>query len=192
MIGNKEKAQKYSVYIRRFQKAKSEKFYLEAMWILYAILEDRTSAFLYHIGFTQEENRNKVTGRKYIKNDIKKILNITTQRTYGLKGLSSKLKNIKEVVEWSKSAEQTTSFQIYLCKNLAKIDTEDFWENINYLDIVWRDKRNMLTHALFSSKEVSEDQLLELIDNGFQAIRKLDQTIAILKKGNIRKKFNIV
>ena len=28
--------------------------------------------------------------------------------------------------------------------------------------------------------------------NGFQAIRKLDQTIAILKKGNIRKKFNIV
>ena len=162
------------------------------MWILYAILEDRTSAFLYHIGFTQEENRNKVTGRKYIKNDIKKILNITTQRTYGLKGLSSKLKNIKEVVEWSKSAEQTTSFQIYLCKNLAKIDTEDFWENINYLDIVWRDKRNMLTHALFSSKEVSEDQLLELIDNGFQAIRKLDQTIAILKKGNIRKKFNIV
>ncbi|MBQ8428880.1 MAG: hypothetical protein IJX30_02165 [Clostridia bacterium] len=191
MISNQEKAQKYSTYIKRFQKAKEQKFYLEAMWILYAIIEDRTSAFLYHIGFTQEENRNKVTGRKAIKKDVREILDITTQRSYGFKGLSSKLKNIKTILEWAQNVEPTTPFQEYLKKRLSQINTEEFWLNINYLDNVWRDKRNMLTHTLFSCKEISEEQLVELLNTGFQSIRQFDQSVKVLKKVNIRKKFNI-
>ena len=49
VANNKEKYVTYQVYMQRFKKAKESEFYLECLWILYAMVEDRTSAFLLQI-----------------------------------------------------------------------------------------------------------------------------------------------
>ena len=64
---NQEKAKNYRFNMMRFQKAKKEGFYLEATWILYAMLEDRLSSLLYHLGVTAEDDRSEVTHSKAIR-----------------------------------------------------------------------------------------------------------------------------
>lgn len=61
---NIEKGLSYKENFKRNNKAKASVFHLECLWILYAILEDRTSAFLYYLGFTSDEKRSSATGRK--------------------------------------------------------------------------------------------------------------------------------
>ena len=74
---NKEKGVSYKENFKRYNKAKASEFYLECLWILYAMLEDRSSAFLYYLGFTKSSNRNSVTTSKKIKPQVRQILNIT-------------------------------------------------------------------------------------------------------------------
>ncbi len=64
---NNEKGISYKENLKRYGKADKSGFYLECLWILYAMLEDRTSAFLYYLGFTSNQNREAVTGSKKIK-----------------------------------------------------------------------------------------------------------------------------
>ena len=71
---NQEKGLSYKENFKRYKKAKASEFYLECIWILYAMIEDRTSSFLYYIGFTSEKNRSSVTGTKKIKKEIRKVI----------------------------------------------------------------------------------------------------------------------
>lgn len=190
---NQEKAQKYTLYIKRFNKAVANEFYLEAMWILYAMIEDRTSAFLYHIGFTSEKNRNKITSKSFIKKEIRGILQLQGKGKIYLKSLSNKFCYIKQVFDWAKNVVALGDFQKDLKGKILKIITEEFSDNVNYLNNVWRNKRNVLTHSLFTTANMKEGELACLVEQGYMAIRIFDKMISQLKKGvNIREKFRIL
>ncbi len=192
---NKEKGVSYKENFKRYNKAKASEFYLECLWILYAMIEDRTSSFLYYIGFTSEKNRSSVTGTKKIKKEIREILEIKQQNAkYRFNTLSGKLTRIKELLMWcSKEHETLTDYQKALIKTLKPVaDSSDFKNALNYLESEWRDKRNQLTHSLFNKNPNAVfAELLPLVENGYTAARKLDATIREIKKASIRLKFKI-
>ena len=192
---NKEKGNSYKENFKRYNKAKASEFYLECLWILYAMIEDRTSSFLYYIGFTSEKNRSSITGTKKIKKEIREILKMEQPNAkYKFDTISGKLTRIKELLAWCKKEhELPTDYQKALARTLQPIaNSYDFENALNYLESEWRDKRNQLTHSLFNKKsDAVLAELLPLVENGYTAARQLDATIREIKKAGIRAKFKI-
>ncbi len=60
----KEKEQAYKVNYARYNKAIKEEFYLEALVIGYAIIEDRLVSFLHHCGIISRDNEKLSVNRK--------------------------------------------------------------------------------------------------------------------------------
>lgn len=192
---NQEKGLSYKENFKRYNKAKASEFYLECIWILYAMIEDRTSSFLYYIGFTSEKNRSSVTGTKKIKKEIRDVLVMEQPNAkYKFDTLSGKLTRIKELLVWSKMEHETLSdYQQALVKALQLVaDSLEFENALNYLESEWRDKRNQLTHSLFNKNpDAVLTELLPLVENGYTAARQLDAGIREIKKSGIRIKFKI-
>lgn len=196
VANNKEKYVTYQVYMQRFKKAKESEFYLECLWILYAMIEDRTSAFLYHIGFTAEQKRSAVTGSNKIKKDIREIFGLEDNKNikYKFDTLRGKLNRIEELLKWCEVEHETLSnFQ----KNLVEImlpiaESSEFRDTLNYLELEWRDKRNQLIHTLFNKNSAAVTaELCQLVEEGYIAVRKLDDAVKKVKKYPIRSKFKI-
>lgn len=195
VAGNQEKGLSYKENFKRYNKAKVSEFYLECIWILYAMIEDRTSSFLYYIGFTSEKNRSSVTGTKKIKEEIRDVL-VMEQRNakYKFDTLSGKLTRIKELLTWcKKDHEDLSDYQKAMVKALQPVaDNLEFNKALNYLETEWRDKRNQLTHSLFNKDPGAVvAELLPMVENGYVAARQLDATIREIKKSAIRSKFKI-
>ncbi|MBE5965153.1 MAG: hypothetical protein E7252_09610 [Lachnospira sp.] len=192
---NKEKALSYRENFKRYNKAKNSEFYLECLWILYAMLEDRTSAFLYYLGFTSDSKRTSVTGCKRIKTQIRQIFKMNeTNNRYQFDTMFGKISRMNEIIDWSlKDSEGTTDYQNAVksaVENISK--NNDFLETLKYLNTEWRDKRNQLTHALFNKRpEMVNNELKSLVDKGYTAVRDLDNAVAKLKKEKIRRRFKI-
>ena len=159
------------------------------------MIEDRTSSFLYYIGFTSEKNRSSVTGTKKIKKEIRDVLVMEQPNAkYKFDTLSGKLTRIKELLIWcKKDHEDLSDYQKVLVKALQPVaDNSEFNEALNYLETEWRDKRNQLTHSLFNKDPGAVvAELLPMVENGYVAARQLDATIREIKKSGIRSKFKI-
>lgn len=192
---NQEKGLSYKENFKRYNKAKASEFYLECIWILYAMIEDRTSSFLYYIGFTSEKKRSSVTGTKKIKKEIRDVLVMEQPNAkYKFDTLSGKLTRIKELLIWcKKDHEDLSDYQKALVKALQPVaDNLEFNKALNYLETEWRDKRNQLTHSLFNKDPGAVvAELLPMVENGYVAARQLDATIREIKKSAIRSKFKI-
>lgn len=192
---NQEKGLSYKENFKRYNKAKASEFYLECIWILYAMIEDRTSSFLYYIGFTSEKKRSSVTGTKKIKKEIRDVLVMEQPNAkYKFDTLSGKLTRIKELLIWcKKDHEDLSDYQKALVKALQPVaDNLEFNKALNYLETEWRDKRNQLTHSLFNKDPGAVvAELLPMVENGYVAARQLDATIREIKKSTIRSKFKI-
>ena len=192
---NVEKGLSYSKNLKRYKKAKNEKFYLECLWILYAMLEDRSSAFLYYLGFTSDKKRMSATGTKKIKKQIRQILQMVEKNDkYKFDTISGKLSRMADVIAWSKTVDNDISdYQAAIKKAVENLSyNEDFIDALTYLNGEWRDKRNQLTHSLFNKDPDSAiAELKLLIEKGYIAVRILDNAVAELKKARIRNQFKI-
>lgn len=192
---NKEKGISYKENFKRYNKAKASKFYLECLWILYAMIEDRTSSLLYFIGLTSERKRSTATGTRKIKNEIREIFGMEQANAkYKFDTISGKLSRIQELLVWCKLEHETLSdYQKVLVKVLIPIaNAAEFNAALKYLESEWHDKRNQLTHSLFNKNpDAVLAELLPLVENGYTAARQLDAQIREIKKANIRAKFKI-
>lgn len=192
---NKEKGNSYRENLKRFNKANASGFYLECLWILYAMLEDRTSSFLYYLGFTSSRNRNTATGSKKIKKEIRQIYNIVDSNAkYKFNTISGKLSRIEEFISWGTQAGSFVSDYQNAVKTAAlKVDSDtELRETLTYLNNEWRDKRNQLTHSLFNKDPNAVImELKDLVEKGYIAVRILDNAVAQLKKEKIRDRFKI-
>ena len=193
---NKEKELTYRNYIKRFNDARRSKFYLEALWVLYAMLEDRTSSLIYYLGFTSNDDRNAVTRSSKIRKQIREIFNMQKSTDkYGFNTFSGKLKRIKRFIDWSKiDNESKYDFMIAIKKIAIKLaKKEEFIKYLDYLNDEWRIKRNQLTHSLFNkNSEAVYAELELLVDYGFQAARCIDKIVTQIKKIKIRETFRIL
>ena len=191
---NSEKGETITKLIKKYNLAYKNEFYFECLWILYTIIEDRTSAFFYHLGFVNGDNRNKVTGSKY-KQDVRTILNMNIDDTrYGFDKLSGKLNNIEKVINWSFSGENASNlYQKDIKRIITKYaEYDDIQSTINYLQEDWRNIRNELTHGLCRKNMDSvNSNIKELIDNGYISIRKIDKLVSGISRNHLRKKYKI-
>ncbi len=191
---NKEKQRAFAVNMARYKKAYNQGFYLECMWILYALLEDRSSAFFYHLGFVGKNNRSKVTGTKVAKNALKEIFGISGKNPkYGFNNLGGKLGRMLELLDWAKNGDADNKYKLAVKTAVLKLgETDDFEGAVRYLNDNWRDMRNQLTHALLTSDPYRSYAEIEAnLEGTYNAIRILDKAVAALGRQKIRDKFNI-
>ena len=194
--GNADKYDSYKLLMARYKKAARQGFYFEMLWILYAMFEDRTSAFLYYMGFVTED-RKKAVGAKNIQQSMRGVLKLVDKATFDFGTLYGKTLTIKKAVSWAKNTPASDDYQkeLKLLLNRKAINSPEFLQCLDGIDY-WRDKRNGLTHALFSihSYETAKE-LQPLAEQGYKLARTLDNAVGALRKrdrqNSIRENFNI-
>lgn len=195
VVNNTGKGLSFKENFKRYNKAKASEFYLECLWILYAMLEDRTSAFLYYLGFTKSNNRRFITESKKIKPQVRQILNMTgSNAKYKFDTISGKFTRILDIIEWShRENDILTDYQLVIRDAIVKIQTTtELVDALIYLNGEWRDKRNQLTHSLFNKEpQIVISELKLLVENGYLAARVLDRAVTQLKREKIREQFKL-
>ena len=194
--GNADKYDAYKILMARYKKAKQQDFFFEMLWILYAMFEDRTSAFLYYIGFVTEDRR-KVVGAKDIQKSIRGVLQLGEKANFDFGTLYGKTVTIRKATEWMKNTPASDEYQkeLKILLNRKAINSPEFLQCLDDIDF-WRDKRNGLTHALFSvhSYETAKE-LKPLAEQGYQLARTLDNAVSALRmrdrQNSIRDKFEL-
>ncbi len=187
----KEKEMAFRHNMIKYKKAYSCECYLEALWITYSMIEDRTSAFLYYCGFTYAKSKTRVTPSKGIKKSIRKILKMDAIKDkYHFDKLDYKLKAISKIINWNESDEPENDYESILKQRIQKIDC-----NKELLTEIgdWKDRRNELIHALFNKNvDDADEQTKKLVDDGYKYMRAIDNCVKSLKRGkNIRQRFHI-
>lgn len=192
---NQEKYDTYHAQMDRLKLARDQGFFLEAIFILYAMLEDRLSSFLYHAGVTNN-TLGKIATNKLVKPHLDVIFALPENKKYQLRHISVKIHLLKAVLDWSMSytaAESSTTYPDVLYRQLSRTAGKN--EMISVLEKMndWCARRNELVHALLNKKlENQEDLLRSLVDEGYALCRKLDNFVRSFKVRNaIRKQFNI-
>lgn len=185
VTGNAEKQRTYRENIRRFNTAMQQEFYFEALLIDYAILEDRLSSVLYHIGALDGRSDRKICKKvknhlrglvgRYEKGDIK--LTVTT--------ISGKERIIRAISRWAQETADQSEADKYL--SVLKEQFVEAEEFISVLDDVddWRSYRNEIIHGLMNKNmETLNTDLSRRCLEGMRLARALDSRIKVIKKGN--------
>lgn len=185
VAGNADKQRSYRENIRRFNAAMQQEFYFEAMLIDYAILEDRLSSVLYHIGALDSRMDRKICKKvknqlrslvaRYEKGDIK--LTVTT--------ISGKERIVRAVSRWAhETAGQMESDKYLSVLKEQFVAAEEFSELLDDVDD-WRNYRNEIIHGLMNKNvDTLQTDLPRRCLEGMQLARALDSRIKTIKKGN--------
>lgn len=208
----KEKQLSYSIEYRQFNKALKETFYLEAIAIGYAIIEDRLVAFLHHAGIvTREQKELKINRMTYPY--MRKLLKKDEKWSIKIKDLSVKIALINALIDMTEQEAVLIDNEVDLyIKNLKRKRTiaksgymHDLYTQIRVLDLnsikgvfariePWRTSRNQLIHALMSkTAETAADEKKKCAEDSYSITRDIDNHLVKPFKINnrIRKKYNI-
>jgi len=185
-FSNTEKFFEYNDMMVRFKKAQRQGFAFELLWIVYSMLEDRASAFLYHIGFVNDDRQN-IINETVVRNFIRDLINPRKIKSFGLDKLINKTEAIRLAVKWLDTVPAVGKYQ----KELKVLLKRGCIIDISFLDCLdniddWRIKRNKLTHELFLGHGYKYDELLSLADEGYKLARTLDNAANALRKRNNR------
>lgn len=183
--GNAQKHLTYRENIRRFNAAMQQEFYFEALLIDYAILEDRLSSVLYHIGALDSRTDRKICKKvknqlrslvgRYEKGDIK--LTVTT--------ITGKERIVRAISRWAQETAGQSETDKYLALLKEQLlAAEDFSAVLDDVDD-WRSYRNEIIHGLMNKDmQHLQTDLPRRCLEGMQLARALDSQIKIIKKGN--------
>lgn len=192
---NMEKKTAYQIQMERFKRAKAGGFHLEAIFILYALIEDRLSAFLFHAGITNA-TREKITRNGKVRPQLDSALAVLNTRQASIRNVSAKIKLVKELMEWSRDYlvnEPTLNYLDALYKQINRTAGRD--QMIETLTRIegWCTYRNELVHALLNKKVEDQEKILQdLVYEGEACNRSLQNFVKSFKNRNtLRKSFNI-
>ena len=136
-ISNQKKYTNYKTQMGRLKKAIGSQFYLEAVFIEYAIMEDRADAILRYENHTIKEKNGKPVS---IARKLRKILDIAREK----KSLPNKYINIdiiSEILEWKE--ERNGLIHALLKKQLT---TEDIFSVVTRGEELTKGIINMATN----------------------------------------------
>ncbi len=195
VTSNLEKRTAYQIQMERFKRAKAGGFHLEAIFILYALIEDRLSALLFHAGITNA-TREKITRNGKVRPHLDETLIVLNAGQPNVRKASAKIKLIKELMEWSTDYtvnEPMLNYLDYLCKQINRTTGRD--QMIDTLTRIegWCASRNELVHALLNKKVENQEEILQaLVAEGEACNRLLQNFVKSFKVRNtLRKTFNI-
>ena len=186
----KEKQMTYAKYIAQYNKAVRNEFYLEAIMIDYAMMEDRLVAILHYLGVVTRTHE-KLGVNKFCRADVRCLLGYKENAAVGIQNISVKIKLLEKLMHITE--EEQSSFisaiilhidncanrsdVLTLCKELAQ----------------WCETRNQYVHALLNKNYDSlQNGLMQFATKGYGLARQIDNIVKVVKKNNtIRKKFRI-
>ena len=199
----KDNAEKYDAYrqqISQYNRAIHEGFYLQAILIDYALLEDRFRSFLYHMGAFKNRKSIKID-TKLAKEDLAQMVKMYKKEAnketdnMGVMSISGKMKIIRCAVEWAIHAEniQPDEQYCYVLKNgLEGIDQQEMLCIIEEVS-EWCKYRNEIIHCLLNKNSFAVNEVVQIkAEEGFMLARRLDDQVRALKSGSvIRKKLRL-
>lgn len=190
---NKDKQRTYSEQMGRYARAMRGAFYLEALLIDYAMLEDRLYAILYHMAFLSNRRTIKVwkKTRPYLLSMVETYKNAEESTTLGLTNISGKIKAVRCVLRWAANVESGYREDVYLCTLKRQCEGLDIGGLLDTLDGIqhWCAYRNEVIHALLNKNTDSlYDQLEAQASLGMEYARFLDTQERVLKKGGAVRK----
>lgn len=195
ITSNMEKKTAYQIQMERFKRAKAGVFHLEAIFILYALIEDRLSAFLFHAGVTNA-TRQRITKNGKVHPHLKGAITVLNNQQTSIRTMSAKIKLIKELLAWSDCYavnEPELNYLDALCKQVNRAAGKDGMIDILSRIEEWCACRNELVHALLNKKVENQEEVLQkLVDEGEAINRLLQNFVKSFKVRNtLRKTFNI-
>ena len=189
VASNDQKRDTYRSECSRYKRAMRGGFYLEALLIDYALIEDRLRSWLYHIGVIAE--RKDTRACKKTKSQILEMMracgrqDVTSLR---LSSVSGKLQIVEATLKWhaaNDACPDASVFQSALWRQYDRaLDCAGAEETLRALPD-WCERRNEVVHGLMS-KDLSllEPQLQPLCEEGFELFRELDKDVRKVSKGH--------
>jgi len=102
VTNNQEKANAYKTQMARFKLARDQGFYYEAIFILYAMMEDRLSSFLLHAGVSNNKC-NELTRNIEVRQSLESIINVAADKQIKLLKIGIKAEIIQKLLTWAAS-----------------------------------------------------------------------------------------
>lgn len=187
----KEKEEVYRKYLEKYNKAIKYEFYLEAIMISYAMMEDRLIAILHYLGIVTRTRKNLAVN-KFCRPDIHTILGYKEKASIKIQNISVKIKVL--------NALSSGNFQenLFLYDAAKLLNRKQSDEDISIQELCkqiteWCNLRNQYVHALLNKKYAAlQAGLPEFAEEGLAIAREIDKKVKTIKKNNnIRKKYNI-
>ena len=177
---------KYTTYramTGRHKLAMKHGFFLEALLIDYAMLEDRLTTFLWHSGITPTSEKLSFGGRAN-KADLKKIYADYSGRddTPKLRNISGKIEAVRALIAYAKkTCDNQSKYCKLLYDALNTIDLDKLSEALDGVD-KWRGYRNEVIHAAMKKDIFSLYEELETnAQLGMDYARVIDKAVKKLK-----------
>ena len=169
---NLDKQRTYRSNISRYNAAMKHEFYFEAMLIDYAILEDRLSSILFHIGALANRTDTKICTmvRKQLRNIV-------------ARGQADEVKLVVKQISGN-TADQPESDKYLALLKEQFLAVEGMASALADLE-KWCSYRNEIIHGLMNKNlESLNAELPQRCDEGFRLARYFDAQVRIIKKGN--------
>ena len=208
----KERQLAYKHEYKHFQKAIKEEFFLEAIAIGYAIIEDRLVSFFHHAGIVSR-NRDNLTVNRSVYPYMRRLLEKDDNYSIRIKDVSVKIalickllclteKHAKEIdasvgvylTEKSRKGIVRPGYMSDLYKHIEATIDRELIIDIFYEFEPWRIERNQLIHALLSkTAESSELAKRKCAEKGYDLTRCLDNCLVKPFKASnkLRQKYHI-
>lgn len=190
VTSNQEKQQTYREFMARYSRAMRNEFYLEALLIDYAVLEDRLRSFLYHMGMFIKRNDYKPNV-----NEVKRTLASIVKEwkakeendQLGVNTITGKMKIIRCSAKWAALSEGVPDggrYPVELKNKLQGLDLNRLTELLDEIQ-AWCGYRNEVIHSLLNKNNIRVDERLEsMAQRGMELAREMGGFVAQLKKGN--------
>lgn len=194
---NKDKQRTYRTQLEKYNQAMRYGFYLQAIMIDYAMIEDRLYSMLYHMGFLENRTaRNVFAKTKPYLSDIVSTYKTANEDTkLGIKNLKGKIKIVRCVMQWAQQPENAAKDGNFLAALKSQCNKMEIPKVLSMLEDIekWSAYRNEIVHALMNKNLDSLDaELKEQAETGMQLARLLDSRVKKLKSGNrIRRSVNL-
>lgn len=189
---NQEKRDTYAKMFGRYKSAMKNEFYLEAIFIAYAVMEDRITRFLVHAGLVNDKTKLQKNHGKAAKELVKQL----SPDNKSIINISTRIEMLSNLSKWTQETERKNLTSKYENALLEKmVGNVDLAELDSVLKRIpeWTKVRNECVHGLMRKNAVAaEDSIKELAEESYDIIRRLDALERSFKRGvNLRKRFNI-
>ena len=195
---NTDKQNTYRTNINRYNKAMKEGFFLEALLIDYAVMEDRLRSFLYHIGLLKNRGSHSIDcyrAKKSLKPIMETYYGKGKNSEFSYKAISGKMKIVRCTLMWAdqEGYDTTDKYLTSLREQYDRyIDVDGLLATLDEIKD-WCNYRNEVIHALLNKNSSSLDERLGAqAAKGMELARFLDAQVKEVKKYNrIRKSINL-
>jgi hypothetical protein len=189
---NRDKQRTYKYYKQRCRKAMANEYYLEAMIIVYALIEDRLRSLLYHIGAIHNFEDRKLNVNKS-KRALRRLYFGSDEKAHNkrldINKFSVKIELIRCTLCLSNKTTESIgdTYLLSLIEMYKRMDVERFLIVLSDAED-WAAYRNEVVHSLFNKNVYSvNENLKKQVEKGKNIADYLDLQVGKLSgKRNVR------